>query len=189
MNRRNFIQKCIAGVAVGGASLLVRGEMLVEQTDSIPKKIDTKDLEKKSIEYFIADKKTCCEAITMAGCDCIGIKSDIVPDISLGLAGGVGLQGSVCGVVSGAAMVLSLAIAKKENDYKKKKMLVLAAAGRLYKEFEKEHGSTNCRTLCGLDLTTPEGKKALEESVKKDKCSKFVATAAKLLAKELQNIS
>ena len=67
-------------------------------------------------------------------------------------------------------------------------MLVLAAAGRLYKEFEKEHGSTSCRTLSGLDLTTPEGKKAFEETVKKNTCSKFVATASKLLARELQKI-
>lgn len=188
MNRRDFIQKCVVTAAVGGASLLVRGENLADKADVTSKKINTGDLEKKTLEIFLAGKKTCCEAITTAGCECIGIKSDIIPDISLGLAGGVGLQGNVCGVISGSAMVISLAVAKKESDYKKKKMLVLEAAARLYKDFEKEHGSTNCRTLCGLDLTTPEGKKAFEESVKKDKCSKFVATATKLLAKELQGI-
>ena len=123
MNRRSFIQKCIAGVALGGASLLVRAGSSAEKTDVSAGELDPEALEKKSLEIFLAGKKTCCEAITMAGCACIGQKSEIIPDICLGLAGGIGMQGSVCGVISGSAMVISLAAARKEPDYKKRRCL------------------------------------------------------------------
>lgn len=85
-------------------------------------------------------------------------------------------------------MVLSLAMAAEESDYQKKKMRALQAVGRLYVRFEKECGSSDCRRLCGLDLTTEQGRKALKEGVKQQKCAKLVEAASKILSEELQNI-
>ena len=82
-------------------------------------------------------------------------------------------------------MVLSLAMARNETEYPKKKMLAAQAAGRVHSEFKKQFGCTDCRTLCGLDLTTEEGRKKLAEGVKVQKCAKFVEAGAKLLAREL----
>ena len=121
----------------------------------------------------------------MAGCEALGIKSGLVPDIALGLAGGVGGQGDTCGVLTAAAMVLSLAIARKETEYPKKKMRIVQAVGRVHSEFKKQFGCTDCRTLCGLDLTTEEGRKKLAEGVRVQKCAKFVEAGAKLVAREL----
>ena len=124
----------------------------------------------------------------MAGCECLSVESDIIPDIALGLVGGIGLQGRTCGAITGAAMVLSLAVAQKESDYKKKKMEVFNAVGRLYKKFDEKFGSTDCRPLCGLDLTTEQGRKTLEEVVKENICAEFVETASRLMAEELHGI-
>lgn len=85
-------------------------------------------------------------------------------------------------------MVLSLAIAQKEKEYPKKKMATLQAVGRVYNEFKEQAGSTECRALCGLDLTTPEGRKKLQESVKEQTCTKFVQVGSELHAKELEKV-
>ena len=156
--------------------------------DTASCKIDADRLAETAHKHFILGKRTCCESILMAGCEALEIKSEFVPDIALGLAGGIGLQGDTCGVITSAAMVLSLAVAAKENDYPKKKMQTLGAVGRLRCAFKEECGHTDCRSLCGLDLTKPEDRMKLKESVKAQTCAKFVKAGARLLAKELQNI-
>ena len=70
-------------------------------------------------------------------------------------------------------MVISLAIAQKEKEYSKKKMPTFQAAGRIVNAFEEQAGNTECRALCGLDLTTAEGRKKLEGGVKEQICAKL----------------
>jgi len=84
--------------------------------------------------------------------------------------------------------VLSLAIAQREKEYPKKMMATLQAVGQIYNAFKERLGSTECRTLCGLDLTTPEGRKKLQESVKEQTCTRFVQVGSELLAKELEKV-
>jgi C_GCAxxG_C_C family probable redox protein len=152
------------------------------------RRIDAGKLAETAYQHFIPGKRTCCEALLMAGCDALGVKSDLVPDIALGLAGGVGLQGQMCGVLTSSAMVVSLAAAREETEYPKKKMRTFQAAGRIQRKFRERFGHTDCRSLCGLDLTTPAGRKKLMESVKAETCSKYVRAGAGLLAAELQQL-
>ena len=187
MKRREFLRTCVTGAAVG-SSLVPFPSTAHASAGSKTWKIDPDRLSEAAYEQFIPGKLTCCESILMAGCAELDIKNDLVPDIALGLAGGIGLQGKTCGVITGCAMVLSIAIAQKEKDYVKKKMATLQTVGRLYNAFEDRVGSTECRTLSGLDLTTPEGRKKLQESVKKQTCTKFVKVGSELLAMELQRL-
>ena len=83
------------------------------------------------------------------------------------------------------AMVLSLAVAADEPDYPKKKTRVLKAVGSLCKRFEEEFGTTECRKLSGLDLTTPEGREVLKQRVKAETCRGYVDTCARILAEIL----
>ena len=187
MKRREFLRTCVTGAAVGPASLpLLSTAHAAAGVDT--RKIDSDELSEAAYQQFIPGKLTCCESILMAGCAALGIKNDLIPDVALGLAGGVGLQGKTCGVITGSAMVLSLAVAQKEKEYSKKKMATLQAVGRVYNAFEERTGSTECRTLCGLDLTTPEGRKKLQGSVKQQICTRFVKVGSELLAMELQKL-
>ena len=187
MERREFFKTCAAGMTMGAVSLplveTVRAEKEATKRDINPEK-----LAETAYEHFIPGKLTCCESILIAGCEALDVKSDLVPDIALGLAGGVGLQGKVCGVLTGSALVLSLAIAQKEKEYPKKKMATFQAVGRICNAFKERLGETQCRALCGLDLTTPEGRKKLEEGVKKQTCSRFVKVGSELLAEELRKL-
>jgi len=186
MERRDFLKNSLKT----SAALMV-GSVLVSNLANSEQKaagtIDPDSMAKAALEHFLPGGMTCVESMLLVGADALGIKTPVIPDIGLGLAGGIGLQGRICGAITGAAMVAGMAIGPKEAEYKKKKKAVLSAAGKIFKEFEKKHGSIDCRQLCGLDLTTPEGRKKLESVVKEKTCSQFVDTATRLMAEMLAN--
>ena len=189
MERRQLLSTCGLGMALGSSAWgQVRTEEAETRRECTISKVSSKQLSTATFEYFIPRKLTCSESILWAGCDCLGVKSDLVPDIALGLAGGIGLQGETCGVLTGSAMVLSLAMAAKEKDYKKKKMGTLQAVGRMRTAFVQKFNHADCRSLCGLDLTRLEGRKELMGHVKADTCAKYVKAGAELLAQELNRI-
>jgi C_GCAxxG_C_C family probable redox protein len=151
--------------------------------------IDGAQMAAAADEFFMVDERCCGEAVLRCGCQAMGIESDLIPDIALGFGGGVGLQGHLCGAVSGAVLAVALAMAKKTPDYAARKMATFQAAGRVCKALKKQWGSVECRQLCELDLTTPEGLGKLMGGVKAERCAGFVKDAARELAKELRHIA
>jgi len=190
MDRRSFLKVGLGGVA--GAAAATGIGLIARAKDKPPArrqwKTDSDAIARVARGHFIDAGRSCGEAMVAAGCKAIGVTSELVPDIALGLAGGVGLRGRTCGAVSGAAMVLGLAVAQGESDYKTKSTRTMAAAGKLVGQFEKQFGCSDCRTLTGLDLTTPEGIEAMAGGVKTGKCAKFVAEAARMMATGLREI-
>jgi len=146
------------------------------------KKLDPDALAKAAYQHFIPGKLTCSEAILAAGCEALGARCKMVPDIALGLAGGVGLQGKMCGAITGGTLVISLAVSARTNEYKQKKMRSMMASGKYYNACKKAFGTCRCRNISGLDLTKPEDRKKLMTGVKAEKCAPKIAQAAKILA-------
>jgi len=188
MKRREFVRNCAMGAMFGSLSA-ASPTAAPAREESKEKPVDPDRLAKTAREHFVARKRTCGESILMAGCEALGIQSDLVPDIALGLAGGIGMQGETCGVLPGSAMVLSLAVAQREKEYPKKMMRTMQCVGRVHRAFKKQCGCTDCRSLTGgLDLTTPEGQQKLKAGVRAQKCAKYVEIAARILGEELKNL-
>jgi len=188
MKRREFVRNCSMGAVVGGLSAASLTAARAAD-EGKRKRVDPDKLAKSAQEHFVAGKRTCGESVLMAGCEALGVRSDLVPDIALGLAGGVGMQGETCGVLTGSALVLSLAVAQKEKEYPKKMMRTMQCVGRVHRAFKKQCGCTDCRSLIGgLDLTTPEGKEKLKAGVRAQKCAKYVEIAARILGEELKTL-
>jgi C_GCAxxG_C_C family probable redox protein len=185
MKRREFLDTCAVGLTVGaGATGESKTARAAAQRDA-----DWAKLKEAARQHFLEGKRSCSESILLAGCHALGIESKLIPDIALGLAGGIGLQGDTCGALTGSALVISLAVAEKETqDPAKKKARTLQAAGRVHRQFKQRFGDARCRALCGLDLTTPEGMKELMKGVKEQKCAQFVEAAAELVASELESL-
>lgn len=187
MERRDFFKKGLktSAVIIAGSSL---SSISVSNAEKTRVSVDADSMSKEALEHFLPGKKTCVESILLVGSDALGISVPVIPDIGLGLAGGIGLQGQTCAAIMGVAMVAGMAIGRKESEYAEKKKAVLKAVAEVFKEFEKKHGTTSCRKLTGLDLTTPEGKEKLKAGVKENKCSQFVDTAARLMADMLTKV-
>ena len=65
------------------------------------KQIDPDDVAQRATYYFVEKRKTCSEACLMAGAEALGIESPLLPEIAIAFAGGIGMQGDVCGAVPG----------------------------------------------------------------------------------------
>ena len=95
-------------------------------------------------------------------CQELGIESPVVPRIATAFGGGMGGIGSVCGAVVGAVMAIGLAHGREEPSQSRDQAYALTQ--QVYRGFQQEMGSTICRELTGLDLTTPEGVKEIFSS-------------------------
>lgn len=113
--------------------------------------------------------------------------NQVIPKIATGFGGGMGRCGSVCGALTGAVMAAGLKYGSNQID-NQKKLEVYAKTQTLFKQFEKQYGTVNCRDLIGCDLSTPEGlAKAKQEGVFEKVCSKFIKSAVEaFLALEKQ---
>jgi len=109
----------------------------------------------------------------------LGLESPAVPRIATPFGGGIAGLGSVCGAVSGAVMAIGLARGRQEPEEPRAR--AYAPAQRLYRGFQQEMGSTLCRELTGIDLSTPEGLQQLYSSdVPQRVCLPAIAAAYRL---------
>jgi len=119
------------------------------------------------------------EAVTMrrAGVSCgqctflpyaeeFGLDRDKLSAMTLALGGGLS-RGSVCGCVSGGALVLGLKLGQGEGAEVKQR--VNAAVRALGDAVEEKFGGVDCRALLGLDAHTPEGRALFNEQNLREK--------------------
>jgi len=95
-------------------------------------------------------------------CQELHIESPLIPRMASAFGGGIGGLGSVCGAVSGAMIAIGLTHGRDEPWQPRDQVYDLAR--KVYRGFQEEMGSTTCRDLTGLDLTTPEGVKEIYSS-------------------------
>jgi C_GCAxxG_C_C family probable redox protein len=140
--------------------------------------------EDKAIEYF-RNHFNCSQAVfTVFGTD-YGLPENECLKVTCAFGGGMGRQQFTCGAVTGAMMALGLKYGKALNDTEEKKQLTYLKTRELFAEFNKLHGSTNCRELlCGLDLnSTEDHKKIMEQRLFDIKCEKYVTDSVMIIEK------
>lgn len=152
------------------------------------KRIDPEQVAQRAKYHFVERGRSCSEACLMAGAEALGIESALLPEIAVGFAGGIGMQGDVCGAVAGCAMALSLGAAQRAKDYPAQKKLAVPAAGRLYRKVAEQCGSVRCADICGVNLTTQDGIAKLMAGIRDEKCVPAVVQAARLLGEELNQM-
>ena len=95
-------------------------------------------------------------------CQELSIESPLIPRIATAFGAGMGGIGSVCGAVTGAVMAIGLVHGREEPSQSRDQAYALTQ--QVYRGFQQEMGSTICRELTGIDLTTPEGLKQIYSS-------------------------
>lgn len=126
----------------------------------------------------------CAESVLLVLAEEFGQKTPLIPRIATGFGGGVGRSGNICGALSGAIMAIGLKIGCDEAEEKEKRTTVYESVQLMIKAFEKEFGSTECKTLTQCDLQTQEGQdKYRSKEARKNLCPKFVSWCADYVAK------
>ncbi|MEM2101942.1 MAG: C-GCAxxG-C-C family protein [Candidatus Bathyarchaeia archaeon] len=121
----------------------------------------------------------CAESVLLALSENLAQKSTNIPRIATGFGGGVGRFGSICGALSGAVMAMGLLGGCDKPNEKEKRIAVYKQVLRMIEDFEKEFGSSHCRTLTGCDIRTEDGlKEYYAREVRKKVCPKFVGWCA-----------
>lgn len=122
----------------------------------------------------------CCQSVVCVFSKELSIDKETAFNISGGFVGGA-LNGELCGVISGAIMVIGL---KNNNS-----TLEEEVQKRIQKQtkdftdrFRKIHGDLVCKGLLGYDLSKPDDYKVLvEKELFKTKCPTYIETAVELL--------
>jgi C_GCAxxG_C_C family probable redox protein len=128
--------------------------------------------------------------VLLAVCQELGIEAgnDVIPQIAIAFAGGIGNTGSVCGAVVGAVMAIGLRRGRGETM--EEMMGHLAVAQEFRRRFEAEMGTINCRELTGLDLNAEDGLEQLMNSdIPQTVCFPAVGAAYRLVLDLLKETS
>jgi C_GCAxxG_C_C family probable redox protein len=140
----------------------------------------------KAYQTMIAHRMNCAQSVLTTFCEELRLDKSLAMRVARAFGGGMGQSGGTCGAVTGAYMVLGLAL-KRSGDYRKDRTNMTAAMDEFRKRFKRLHGSLNCTELTGYDLSIPgEAVKAHDNNVFSDVCPKLVRDAAKILEDILQ---
>jgi C_GCAxxG_C_C family probable redox protein len=141
----------------------------------------------KAVDYF-RSKFNCSQSVLTVFSSEYGLSENDSLKVACAFGGGMGRLQHTCGAVTGALMVLGLKYGKALNDPEEKKQLTYSKTREFFEEFNKLHGSTNCRDLLdGLDMTDPvDHQKIIDLKLFDIRCEKYVADAVNIAEKLLK---
>ena len=140
----------------------------------------------QAYEKMVEHKMNCAQSVITAFSEEFGLSKDLAMKIARAFGGGMGQSKGTCGAVTGAYMVLGLAL-KPSGDYMKDRVDMGKHMAEFNRRFTALHGSLNCTDLCGYDLSIPEqGAAARQKNVFANICPPLVRDAAKILEELLK---
>ncbi|AOY76565.1 C-GCAxxG-C-C family protein [Clostridium formicaceticum] len=123
----------------------------------------------------------CAQSVCLAFSEEMGLDKEIALKISCGFGGGM-RQGEVCGVVTGAIMILGLKGGQHGADDKKSKELIYQYVKEFNQRFINLNKTIICKELLGYDTSTEDGfKQAHEKGLFKNVCPKLIKDAVSIL--------
>ncbi len=125
---------------------------------------------------------SCAQAVFAAFADPADLDRATVLRVASGFGGGMARLGRTCGAVTGGILALGLEHGAEVAGGEEAKLRFYERVRRFVTAFEARHGSSECRTLLGLDIGTPEGmSRAREAKLFATRCEAFVRDAAEVL--------
>jgi len=140
----------------------------------------TDDAVKLAINYFSTDYN-CAQSVMKSVLEVKGIDFDEIFSLTAGFGGGVGLQGHICGAVSGAVAALGVINGKKIGDVKKHKTITYESTGELLRRFKEKNGSFICDKLTGIVMADKaQHDKAIQDGTFRKVCPGYVEDAVRI---------
>ncbi|MCX5873349.1 MAG: C-GCAxxG-C-C family protein [Deltaproteobacteria bacterium] len=138
----------------------------------------------RTVDLF-ASGLNCSQAILTVFGELYRLNPEMAERLGRPLGGGMGRMARTCGAVTGAVLVLGLA--KDHHDEGEARKISYSYVQELFRRFEALHGTTECRSLLGADMSTEAGlKKVQDDKLVSKLCPEFVRDAASILEKLLK---
>jgi C_GCAxxG_C_C family probable redox protein len=134
---------------------------------------------------FLDDANTygCAETAFVVLKEAFGLPDPDDSAAAMALNGGIAYSGSTCGAITGAALAVGQLAASRIDDHAVAKRVARAITADLIAAFETAFGSTTCRSLTGVDLSTEEGHRAfIEGGAWRDGCMRQIEMAVTAVA-------
>ncbi len=131
----------------------------------------------------------CAQALLVAFGESCGLDRDTALKLALGLEGGLGMTGEICGAANGACLLLGLDTGAHEDPSGKQgRKLARKRVRELLREFGRECGAVTCRELVGSDVATRAGMaEAIGKRAFARRCPEYVEAVARILDGMLSN--
>lgn len=124
----------------------------------------------------------CAQSVLSVFAAKYGLSENDALRIAWPFGGGMGRLQKTCGAVTGAYMVIGLVWGAKRPVTEEEKEKVYQVVREFTARFEARHGATDCLTLLGQDISTPEGRrKSKDENRSARLCEKYVGDAVEIL--------
>jgi len=128
----------------------------------------------------------CAEAMVRAFAEPLGMPPEMTR-MATPFGGGLSRSGHVCGLVSGAVMVLGWALGRERAEDLDAKEAAYAAAQRLVRSVESMAGSSTCVGILGVDLREEAGRmQADAEEIYDKRCHPLAPRIAETVAQMLR---
>jgi len=125
---------------------------------------------------------SCAQSVVAAFAPDFGIEREQALRLASAFGSGMG-RGWMCGVVTGAMMILGLRFGGQEHDEDSGEDRAQAACEFFMEEFIKLNGSIHCLALLGIDPEDPDSAQRVmeEEQPIATRCPKYVQDAVEII--------
>lgn len=106
----------------------------------------------------------CAESMVAAFAEDLNVDREAAIRSATSFGAGMGRSAKTCGLVSGGAIVIGLALGRSDPTDVEAKERAYKAVAEFVEAVEAVRGSTSCTGILGADLTTDEGRQLADES-------------------------
>ncbi len=134
-----------------------------------------------AMEYFSTDYN-CAQSVMKTVLQELELDFDEIFHLAAGFGGGIGLQGHICGAVSGAVAALGVINGKEYVNPVEHKNATYESVQKFFKKFKEKNGSIICDTLTGIEMADKEAHdRALKDGTFQKVCPGYVKDAVRLV--------
>lgn len=129
----------------------------------------------------------CAESMVVAFADTVDLPRDVGMRAATGFGGGMGRTGNVCGLVSGAVLVLGWSVGRNDPTDAESKKRAYDAVAKLIGGLKTSRDSIRCPEILGADFATDEKRRAcaIEAGDFKRRCRAVAGEIAVILERLL----
>lgn len=134
------------------------------------------------MKYFNKEGHNCAQTVMRTVLEHYGMDFKESTKAMAGLGGGVGLDGNVCGAVSGAVAALGVLNSRRFEDFEQHKNETYTSALKFMYKFRKKHETIICDELTGITMSDKDARtKAIDTGVFHRICPQFVEDAIRIV--------